>query len=331
MSQSKVPFAIVRVKKLSKKSLGKVHAHNNREMPVLHAKNGVENICWTHDGSDRSTGELVEEKLDQYPDMRIQKNSVVAVEVLMTASPEFFEKNSKENTDKWYRESVKWLKRKFGKRVVQIFYHLDEKSPHIHGIVIPINPKTKTRRRTKAQVDNKEPGITYKVMSLCANDIFTPDSLRKMQTEYANCVKKFGLRRGLKKSGATHTKVKEYYAKIVELPIVNHKINVMKEILKNETEKVEAKGIEFELANKTLKSIHKKTKDIIDAYFYPFLRDLEDLFTSSGPQKVKRIKSMLEELDENIVKLQDDIPADITNRINKRLNTLQPKKLSLKD
>lgn len=231
MSQSKSPFAILRIKKLLKYALGKVHAHNNRDMLVPHANDGIENSYWTHDGSDKATKELVKEKLAQYSDMRIQKNSVVAVEVLLTASPEFFEGKSREKIDEWVSTSEQWIKKVFGQRVLQISTHFDEKSPHMHCIIVPLKVKTKTRRRTDAQREAKESGVQYKVMSLCANDIFTRNTLSQMQTEYAKSVKKYGLRRGLKKSGATHTSVKEFYARIAELPEVNRKLKTKKKEL----------------------------------------------------------------------------------------------------
>ena len=310
MSESKKPFAILRVKKLAKHSLWKVHAHNNRDMLVPHAQKGIKNTSWTHDGSDKTTAELVQEKLAQYlnkkiknQNMRIQKNSVVAMEILLTASPEFFEDKSSKEVDEWLVDSKEWLMKKFTHRVLQITTHFDEKSPHMHCIIVPINYKIKTERRTDEQRAANELGVQYKVMSLCANDIFTPDRLRKMQTEYANCVKKFGLRRGLKKSGATHTSVKEYYARTAELPEVKRKLKVKKKELDDCEVSLKIKQEEIKKVTEGILNLQKQTTN--EEKHLITLQQMAKEKVDEEVQKTNKLKTTLENIQASI-KLEKD-------------------------
>ena len=45
-------------------------------MDVPNAQEGIENIHLTTDGSDKTIPQLVRARLKDYPDLRIQKNSV---------------------------------------------------------------------------------------------------------------------------------------------------------------------------------------------------------------------------------------------------------------
>ena len=99
------------------------------------------------------------------------------MEILLTASPEFYKKNTDEKIDEWETASKQWLIEEFGDNVVQISTHFDEKSPHMHCIIVPIAMKIKVKRQTKAQKETNELRENYSSMSLCANDIFTKESL----------------------------------------------------------------------------------------------------------------------------------------------------------
>ncbi|PKI16687.1 MobV family relaxase [Colwellia sp. 12G3] len=423
MSESKKLFAILRVTKLHQHTLYIVHKHNYREMDVPNAQEGIENIHWTHDGSDKTIPQLVRAKLKEYPDLRIQKNSVLAMEILLTASPEFYKENTAEKIDEWERASKQWLMKEFGDNVVQISTHYDEKSPHMHCIIVPIKMKAKRKRQNKAQKKVNELGDAYESMSLCANHIFTKESLTRMQTEYAISVKKFGLKRGVKGSKDTHVSMKVLRAKTAELKlatdqvieqkielkkaavalnkktenmnekqanrenklkakvevdnakiiefnekavnarqefkdsiveIINEKAQLTSSILqfhkevrderaeiKNEhaaiisaqnkhRKKVEADNAKVIHASEILSEQEQKSKTFIDAYFSPFLTNLDIAFSQVGPQRIKFLKSKLDEFDENLFKHRDNIPVDVSTHINKRLNTLRPKKSSLK-
>ena len=83
-------------------------------------------------------------------------------------------------------------------------------------------------------------------------------------------------------------------------------------------------------ASELLSEQEQKSKSFIDACFSPLLTNLDIALSRMGPQGIKFLRGKLDEFDENLLKYRDNIPSDITNRINKRLNILRPKKTSLK-
>lgn len=82
------------------------------------------------------------ESLKKYTDLlpkKVRKNAVHAVEVVMTASPEWFEKASKEKKRDFYDEAQEWARNFFGKKnVLSVAIHRDEKTPHLHVICMPL-------------------------------------------------------------------------------------------------------------------------------------------------------------------------------------------------
>lgn len=82
------------------------------------------------------------ESLDLYTNLlpkKVRKNAVHAVEVVMTASQEWFDKASKEARRDFFVDSEEWVRKFFGKKnVVSVTIHRDEKTPHLHVIAVPL-------------------------------------------------------------------------------------------------------------------------------------------------------------------------------------------------
>lgn len=118
-----------------------------------------------------------------------RKDSVVLRERVATASMEFFGVDWKEKLkandipfkcklDEWIQANLEFFKKSFGDNVVQATLHLDETTPHIHFMIMPVVPD----------------GPGYK---LCAKaEVPGKKTLRKYQDDYANAMQKFGLSRG---------------------------------------------------------------------------------------------------------------------------------------
>lgn len=126
------------------------------------------------------------------------KNSVLAVEFMLTASPEYFEGEGfgdwdQKKTDAFIDASRKFMHDKYGDNVVSLAVHLDEKTPHLVGHVVPINPKT-NRLSAKATITGGR------------------EMLRKLQDDFAESVQHLGLERGMKGSKAEHKSIKKWYA-----------------------------------------------------------------------------------------------------------------------
>ena len=128
----------------------------------------------------------------------IRKNGVLAIEYLLTASPEFFDEGSKNDRDdrlkKWCEAQIDFMKKEHGdKNILCMYLHLDEKTPHIEVFVAPVDTKGKLN---------------------CKSFLGGKSKLQDLQTRYATHNKGFGLQRGLKGSRATHQQVKKFYEQI---------------------------------------------------------------------------------------------------------------------
>ncbi|MBC7457704.1 MAG: plasmid recombination protein [Bdellovibrionaceae bacterium] len=147
--------------------------------------------------TDYATG--LENFLDDYKkEKHIRKDGVLAVEYLLTASPEFFDTGPKNERDdrlkKWCDSQIDFMKKKHGeKNILCMFLHLDEKTPHIETFVVPIDPKGKLN---------------------CKHFLGGKNKLRELQTDYALHNASFDLKRGLTGSKATHVQVQKFYEQI---------------------------------------------------------------------------------------------------------------------
>jgi hypothetical protein len=190
-------YAILRTKKISSSSLGGMTSHigrtretpnadpeltpNNKVISGVGAKEALQGIRERLKGVEALTGR------------KVRKDAVVAIEVMQTASPAFFEGKNSEEIQVWANQNIIWLKNHFGTdNVLSATLHLDETTPHIHAIVFPQNSKGR----------------------LCAKDwLGGADKLSAMQDSYAQEMDLFALERGKKGSKARHIEIREWYGK----------------------------------------------------------------------------------------------------------------------
>lgn len=190
--------AIVRIKKLhTRGNIGGMGKHVARARETPNADPDVKNFVLIGTGDqladyDNRMAELGIEK--------VRKNAVLAVDHMLTASPEWFidfdEKEGKQldrsKLKKWAAANVAWLQKNYGKNVVSATLHLDEQTPHIHAIVIP-------------EVDSK----------LNARALYGGrEKMSAWQDNYAEAMASLGLERGKKGSKAKHQTVKKYYDQV---------------------------------------------------------------------------------------------------------------------
>jgi len=141
----------------------------------------------------------VQARLDVAPTIR--KNAVLAIDHVLTASPEFFERGSvaeqRERLADWTERSMAWLRETYGaENVVGAVLHRDERTPHIQAVVVPIDERGRLN---------------------CYGFIGgSRGRLAELQDTYAAQVRDLGLIRGVRGSVAEHETVKEWYAKIQE-------------------------------------------------------------------------------------------------------------------
>ncbi len=185
-------YAIMRVEKI--KTMGAVAAmggHSERTRETLNAdpERCGDNVRLVGDGDVVGA---VQARLDTVP--RIRSDSVLALDVFMGASKDWYDQQDAATKATWQASSLAWVRATYGaENVVEAWLHADETTPHIAALVTPITPEGRLNAH-----------------------YFTGSAsqLRAQQDSYARAVEPLGLERGVKGSVADHQTVKEFYAKI---------------------------------------------------------------------------------------------------------------------
>ena len=187
-------YAIMRCKKLS--TMGSVassfkHCFRERETPNADPARTPGNEHWAGGDTDDAMGRL----RALLPEKR-RKDAVLAVEYVMTASPEWWRQASPERQAMFFAQARAWLADKYGEdRIIVATVHRDEASPHLSAFVVPLTRDG--RLSAKAFIGNK------KQMSLD-------------QTTFAGSMRNLGLERGIEGSKARHQTIRQYYARVNE-------------------------------------------------------------------------------------------------------------------
>jgi hypothetical protein len=147
---------------------------------------------------------LVQQRIGE---QRIRKDAVLCVEMLLSASAEYFRPMQPEQAGVWdevrllqFQFAVQqWLTANYGDRIVRAELHLDEATPHIHAYLVPIDERG--RLNCKGLFGDRE-------------------KLRQWQDSYAKALEPLGIQRGVRGSRATHTAIQDYYAAVMEEPSI---------------------------------------------------------------------------------------------------------------
>jgi hypothetical protein len=190
-------YCILRAEKLT--SFGSITGsamHTFREIPTPNADARRTHLNKTFGAQDAAA---VREAIKARLPAKRRKDAVLAIEYLVTASPEWFRTASTKEQNAYFAAAVRWLEARHGKaNIVCVNVQLDETSPHLVVYVVPL---TKDGR-------------------LSAKDFLGGRKiLTQMQTEFAELVgKPVGLQRGIEGSKATHTTAKQYAAALQKNP-----------------------------------------------------------------------------------------------------------------
>ena len=138
--------------------------------------------------------------------IKVRKGQSRSLEIIFGGSPEAISSLSPEQLDQWAKDTIEWAKNEWGaENVMYAALHMDESTPHLHLIVVPIVKGVSRRSASKAARDSQK-GIKRKSYSkdpqklrLSANDVYTKSRLYGYHTSYATIVgKKYGLQRGIR-------------------------------------------------------------------------------------------------------------------------------------
>ena len=144
-----------------------------------------------------------EDRRKSYYRMVNDARNVVADELLFTSDSLFFKNKSKEEILRWANTCMDFVYNDLGYTKEQVLHstiHMDEKTPHIHCVVIPLVKKLDKRTNTERYTISKKQYIKNN------------EHLSELQDKYHNRLVKagFDLERGLKGSTAENINIKEF-------------------------------------------------------------------------------------------------------------------------
>ena len=138
----KAQHAILRFAKYKGPTVSRIEAHNERTKETYASNPDIKTELSKHNfhpvvpqGKYRE----VSNQIIRNAGCRVRKDSVTAVEVLITASPEFFEKKSRKEIREFFSYAVEFVKSKQNPNTyISAVVHVDEKTPHMHFCFVPI-------------------------------------------------------------------------------------------------------------------------------------------------------------------------------------------------
>ena len=230
--------AIARIAKLKSGNVGISEKHTKRERLTLNADPKVTNVRFIGEPDSNQIPNLETIVRDRIGDQTIRKNAVLCVEMLLTASPEYFRPSDPSKAGYYEPEKLadfqqavhSWLDNEYGDRIVRAELHLDESTPHVHAYLVPLDERGKLN---------------------CRGIFGGRQKLSQFQDSYANAMSHLGLERGIKGSRARHTTVRQYYAAVTKTPdltldrtTIDHQLaDRQKAIKEKESARVTAKAL----------------------------------------------------------------------------------------
>ena len=235
-----------------------------------------------------------------YSEMLNKSRSVVADELLFTATNKFFKDKDKDFILEWANTCMDFVYNDLGYTKEQILHatlHLDEATPHIHCVVVPLIKKLDKRTNTERYTISKKQYIKDKLHLSQLQDIYNV-RLRE---------KGYDLERGIKGSNAKHQKVREfkkttrYYENKVET--INKRLDIAMTDFEEKMKTTKNTIIDKEYIKvrkdtfDSMQNVIKETKKAIE--FQPKLESLfneVDTYTKSHQTLEKENQNMQREI-----------------------------------
>lgn len=187
-----------------------------------------------------------EDRKRTFKQMLDRSQNVVADELLFTATNEFFKDMTREDIKEWANTCMEFVYEDLGYTKEQVLHatvHMDEKTPHVHCVVVPLVKKFDKRTNTERYTISKKQYIRDKI------------HLSELQDKYHKRLtdKGYDLERGIKGSDRKNIKIKEYKK-------INRKLEENLNVRNNRLDKVMS---EFDEKMKTTKNIPFNKNQVI--------------------------------------------------------------------
>ena len=220
-------YAIFRSESINTiKDLGQIGAHNKRDkkayksnpdIDITKTKNNID-IVPLSDKYTKGYYELVKDYKKEYEEKQLttredrrksfdkmldDSNSVVADELLFTSDNDFFKNMSKKEIKKRADSCMEFVYEDLGYTKEQVLHatvHMDEKTPHLHCVVVPLIKKFDKRTNTEKYTISKK------------HYMKSGAYISELQDKYWQRMvdKGFKLERGIKNSDNEHISIKKF-------------------------------------------------------------------------------------------------------------------------
>ena len=175
-------YIVLHMDKFKKEAVRGIQSHNNREResrsnPDIDYQRSAGNYDLHGQAADYA--QAIQNRIDDLLLVKaVRKDAVHMCGLIVSSDSAFFESLSQEDTRRFFEESKAFLTEFVGeKNVVSAMVHLDEKTPHMHFLHVPVTPEGR----------------------LSAKTIYTRESLKMLQTELPRHLQSLGfdLQRGV--------------------------------------------------------------------------------------------------------------------------------------
>lgn len=130
-------YCIMRTEKRKRTDLGGIQKENTRTAQNYNNKvsPGMDIFNVTLKESDNWLQDIDSEI--KAAGAKTRSNSVLALDTIYTASPEFFQERTNAENDKFFQDCLKFHNEHFG-HIISAVVHYDETTPHLHVISVPL-------------------------------------------------------------------------------------------------------------------------------------------------------------------------------------------------
>ncbi|MEC2875017.1 MobV family relaxase [Bacillus cereus] len=144
-------FVICHMQKFKMRDVKGLQIHNQREKES-HSNSDIiqarteQNYDLIHDKEKVDHKKLIQNRIDNgvVSNRAIRKDAVVCCSFMISASPDYMNSLSQVEQRRFFEESLRFLKGRYGEEnFVYASVHVDEKTPHMHVGMVPVNEKQK--------------------------------------------------------------------------------------------------------------------------------------------------------------------------------------------
>lgn len=138
-----MPYAILRFAKKTSGQLASTERHNERKKEAYKSNPDIDmersRLNYHLIAPQESTYRKRIKALTEKSECKVRSNSVMLVETLITASPEFITILSEEEQHEYFQRALEFISERVGKQnIISAVVHMDERTPHMHLSFCPI-------------------------------------------------------------------------------------------------------------------------------------------------------------------------------------------------